>query len=152
VKITAALHCDHATIRDGLLHILGGGITQLGRPAVPAKMDTMLALMLGFADKADFLEQHSLDVTILYQPTATRIVQATALIAINQEPLESEILPAAPVVLDFRDVTVPDFGVYSITISADDSTAELTFEVVKTPIGETASATAPAETENPVTQ
>lgn len=38
--------CDAATVRDGLLHVLGGGLNILWREAYPASMASVLALMI----------------------------------------------------------------------------------------------------------
>ncbi len=44
MRIDCALLCDAATVREGLLHILGGGITRLGRPEYPSPLGTALAV------------------------------------------------------------------------------------------------------------
>ncbi|MEX2268360.1 MAG: hypothetical protein WEA75_06725 [Acidimicrobiia bacterium] len=36
--------CDAVTVREGLLHILGGGITRMSRPEYPAQLGVALAL------------------------------------------------------------------------------------------------------------
>jgi hypothetical protein len=44
VPIDCALLCDAATVREGLLHILGGGITRLHRSEYPSPLGTALAV------------------------------------------------------------------------------------------------------------
>jgi hypothetical protein len=44
MRIDTALLCDAVTVRDGLLHVLGGGITQAARPEYPAPLGMHLAL------------------------------------------------------------------------------------------------------------
>jgi hypothetical protein len=60
VKVDSALLCDAATVREGLLHILGGGITRAGRPQYPAPIGLTLALRVLIhpteADRAHSLE------------------------------------------------------------------------------------------------
>jgi hypothetical protein len=46
VRIDCALLCDAATVREGLLHVLGGGITRANRPEFPAPLGMMLALRI----------------------------------------------------------------------------------------------------------
>jgi len=46
VRIDSALLCDAATVREGLLHILGGGITRAGRPGFPGPLGLTLALRI----------------------------------------------------------------------------------------------------------
>jgi hypothetical protein len=57
--------CDKATIREGLLHILGGGVRVLGRPQLPASFDVDLALMLEPETLEEFQGSHDLVITIL---------------------------------------------------------------------------------------
>jgi len=44
--LDAAILCDAATVREGLLHILGGGITRIWRRELPAPMGLTLALLV----------------------------------------------------------------------------------------------------------
>jgi hypothetical protein len=46
VRIDCALLCDAATVREGLLHILGGGVTRAGRVTFPAPLNLTLALRI----------------------------------------------------------------------------------------------------------
>ena len=43
-----ALLCDAATVRDSLLHILGGGIVKMAPLQYPAPIPAILALQLTF--------------------------------------------------------------------------------------------------------
>jgi hypothetical protein len=44
MRIDTALLCDAATVRGGLLNVLGGGITEAERPEFPAPLAMTLAL------------------------------------------------------------------------------------------------------------
>ena len=46
MRIDCALLSDAATVREGLLHILGGGVTRVGRPEYPAPVGLTLALRI----------------------------------------------------------------------------------------------------------
>jgi hypothetical protein len=46
VEVDCALICDYATVREGLLHILGGGVSRLLRPVYPAPFAAGLALRI----------------------------------------------------------------------------------------------------------
>jgi hypothetical protein len=46
MRVDTALLCDAATVREGLLHILGGGITHIVRPEYPAELGVTLALRI----------------------------------------------------------------------------------------------------------
>lgn len=63
MQIDSALLCDAATVREGLLHVLGGGITRAGREAFPAPLGLTLALrILVHPTEAD--RQHQLVVRL----------------------------------------------------------------------------------------
>lgn len=44
MRVDCALLCDHVTVREGLLHILGGGVTRITRGEYPAPLGVALAL------------------------------------------------------------------------------------------------------------
>ena len=46
MHVAAAILCDFAEVRDGLLMLLGGGITRLWRPTLPAPLGIGLALIV----------------------------------------------------------------------------------------------------------
>ena len=46
MRIDCALLCDAATVREGLLHVLGGGITRAGRSVFPGPLGLTLALRI----------------------------------------------------------------------------------------------------------
>ncbi len=46
MKVDVAMLCDAVTVREGLLNILGGGITRLNRTAFPSTFSGALALRI----------------------------------------------------------------------------------------------------------
>jgi hypothetical protein len=63
LRIDCALLCDAATVREGLLHILGGGVTRAGRTEYPAPLNLALALrILVHPTEAD--HPHNLEVRL----------------------------------------------------------------------------------------
>lgn len=44
-EVSAAFLCDYASVREGLLHILGGGITRIWRDEFPSPLGVGLAVM-----------------------------------------------------------------------------------------------------------
>jgi hypothetical protein len=46
MRIDCVLLCDAATVREGLLHILGGGVTRVHRPEYPAPLGAALAIRI----------------------------------------------------------------------------------------------------------
>lgn len=47
MRINTALLCEAATVREGLLHILGGGVSRVSLPHFPGPVAASLALQVG---------------------------------------------------------------------------------------------------------
>lgn len=64
MKASLFVMCDRATVREGLLHILGAGVSRLGRPSLPAPMGVDLAVLL-IPDRFEELPgQHQISVVV----------------------------------------------------------------------------------------
>ncbi|HVV36791.1 MAG TPA: hypothetical protein VHC63_09340 [Acidimicrobiales bacterium] len=130
-RVASALLCDAATVREGLLHILGGGITRLHRAEFPAPMQvTLVAQVVLTPTEIQFAH----DVTAVIQTEdGDVVVQANGHLEAGQpnpllEPGESVILP---LVINLHNVVVPAPGGYSIEISVDEvHQTSLTFRAV----------------------
>ena len=46
MELKAAIICDAASVREGLLHVLGGGITRIWRQDLPAALGVALAVIV----------------------------------------------------------------------------------------------------------
>ena len=131
-RVASALLCDAATVREGLLHILGGGITRLHRGEFPAPMQvTLVAQVVLTPNEIGFPH----DVTaIIATEDGEVVVQATGHLEPGEpnpllEPGESVILPF---VINLSNVVVPAPGGYSIEVLVDDvHQTSLTFRCVR---------------------
>ena len=131
-RVASALLCDAATVREGLLHILGGGITRLHRAEFPAPMQvTLVAQVVLTPTEIQFAH----DVAALIQTEdGDIVVQANGHLDAGDptpmlEPGESVILP---LVINLHGVVVPRPGGYSIEVSVDDvHQTSLTFRAVQ---------------------
>lgn len=119
-RITSALLCDAATVREGLVHILGGGITRLNRTEYPSPMMTALAIAVVLSP----LEAgHPHEVLAVVQTEdGEAIVQAQGQLHPGDpspllEPGESVAIQLA---IPLHQVVLPSAGGYSIEISVDD--------------------------------
>lgn len=63
MRVDTALLCDAVTVREGLLHILGGGINRINRPQYPAPLGAALALRI-LLHRTELDRQHSLEVVL----------------------------------------------------------------------------------------
>lgn len=63
MRIDTALLCDAATVREGLLNVLGGGITVVAHPAYPADLGVVLALRI-MVHPTEMASSHRLEILI----------------------------------------------------------------------------------------
>jgi hypothetical protein len=134
-RVASALLCDAATVREGLLHILGGGITRLHRAEFPAPMQVTLVVQVVLTPVES---QFAHDVVARIQTEdGDVVVQANGHLEAGEpnpllEPGESVILP---IVINLAGVEVPRAGGYSIELAVDDvHQTSLTFRAVATAI------------------
>jgi hypothetical protein len=123
VQVDAFL-CDAATVREGLLNVLGAGITRIWREGFPAPLGMQLAFVLT-VHPTEAAEQHRFRVVVQNADGAT-VAQIDAEFGLNPPldatpgpgPQPGEML-AAPAVLDLRNVGVPEPGAYSVELLLD---------------------------------
>jgi hypothetical protein len=119
MDVDTCMLCDAATVREGLLHILGGGITQTVRPEFPSPLGISLALRV-LAHPTETAHPHKLEV-ILQDEDGERIVKFQLQIA----EIDEAIIPVgeqAPITLawDFPGKPVlPHPGRYSFELLID---------------------------------
>jgi hypothetical protein len=132
-RVAAALLCDAATVREGLLHILGGGITRLHRAEFPAPMQVTLVVQVVLTP-TEIQFPHDI-VARIQTEDGDVVVQANGHLDAGEpnpmlEPGESVILP---LVIHLHDVVMPAAGGYSIEVAVDDvHQTSLTFRAVQT--------------------
>ena len=136
MKLSSALLCDVATIREGLLHLLGGGLNVLYRESYPASMQATLALMLEGAE-SDFrpAEAASILIQIHHGDAGGKVVGA----------IEGEIVAGpredpgpyfiTPLVFDLTPVRLAEPGSYVITAQLNENEPlVLNFDSVQVPV------------------
>lgn len=113
--VECALLCDAATIREGLLHILGGCVTTLYRPSFPAGMSAQLALAIR-VHVSEFDRDHAL-VVIVQDADGSRIATAGANYRVDihtqPKPLRAMLIP---MVLPLDSLMINEAGIYSLEI------------------------------------
>jgi hypothetical protein len=130
VKATTYLLCDRATVREGLLHILGGGITRLGRPVLPAPLDVDLALMLTPDNLLELPGEHRVEVTV-NGDDGTLVVTSVITFSIAEAD-ETDPLPYLALPINLRAVGISAYGHYTVNVLYDNNQiARLRFLVEK---------------------
>ncbi len=123
MQIEAALLCDAATMREGLLHMLGGPISRIWRPQLPAPLGVALAVIVGM-DDAERAEPHEIQVTVRNETkllvSAMGALQVASLNA-NVEPGE---IVMAPFAMALHSAGTDGYGRHSVHLSLDAGAAE----------------------------
>jgi len=118
MRLECAMVCDAVTVRDGLLHILGGGIGRVPRLGFPATLDNEVALRLMMTPD-EVKAKHKIEIRVL---TGTGALASTvtgefATAIPDGPPVGTEVSLNIPVSL--RQVVVPGPDRYQIEIVVD---------------------------------
>lgn len=122
MRIDTALLCDAATVKDGLLNVLGGGITYAGRSEFPAPLGVELAMRVVMHPTE---LQHSHKVEILLQDEDGQLVTRAEIGFEAQDQIDLSMVPAGedvpvPIHWDFpARPAIPHPGRYSFEVLID---------------------------------
>jgi hypothetical protein len=123
MELQAALLCEAASTRDGLLFVLGGGVDHWAPPAYPAGLRLTLGVVVE-ADDRDQGSEHAFAVDVLDQE-AERIVGVTA-----GFQFEGQLDPGQTTKLAFavplEGVLIPEYGDYEVRLLVDGDTLAAT--------------------------
>lgn len=136
-RLTTALLCDFAQVREGLLFVSSGGITRLFRPpAFPVPMMVQLALVVE-VQPDEMQLAHEIKVNVVHLERAESVADITlgfqlpAELPVGVQPGESLQLPH---VLPLQAVGLPAYGAYDVRVVVDSELpALLTFYVLEPP-------------------
>ena len=120
MEIACALLCDAATVREGLLHVLGGGVTRVNSPQFPAPMNTALALEIS-VHPTEGGNDHQLQILVQTED-GSRIAELGAAFNVSADP-SGDTQPGeqfnVPLVVPLQMVGLPVAGGYSVEILID---------------------------------
>jgi hypothetical protein len=117
MKVDVALLCDFVTVRDNLLHVLGGGIGELTRPFYPAPMGVGLAVRL-LAHPTEVSTSHTVRVLVVGmdgQEVAAMELQTTVVDHLPRP--DQEVNWVVP--FGLHGIQLPTPGDYSVEILID---------------------------------
>lgn len=110
--------CDFATVREGLLHVLGAGVTRLWRQTYPAPLGLSLALLFRL-EPSETHEQHRLRV-VLVNEDGQRQAELDGQFGVQAgpgtRPGEQVVMP---MVLNLQGMPIMKAGTYSLDILLD---------------------------------
>jgi hypothetical protein len=122
--LTSVILADYATIREGVLNVLGGGINKLQKPSFPARMSATVALMVKPESGDDVRGEHVIEVGITKSSANELIAEVqlkwSGFSATEDLPVP---LPAIPIVVPTDDISLPYAGLYSLFVRLDGAEA-----------------------------
>jgi Family of unknown function (DUF6941) len=120
MDVDTALLCDAATVREGLLHILGGGITRISREEYPADLSLTLALRIMVHPTE---AEHAHEIQIIVQgEDGEHVVEVRAQVEAQQIPenLEPGVMGQLLIPWNFPGrPKLPAPGKYSMELLVD---------------------------------
>jgi len=133
VKIDAML-CDAATVREGLLNVLGGGITQLWREQFPAPLGVQLAMLL-HCPAAEAAQNRKMTISLRHESSQKAAELAVDFQMASAAPsVRPETIVTVPLVANFQAQMVPLEGNYVIDLAVDGQVLKtIDFMVAKPP-------------------
>ena len=119
MRVDCALLCDAVTVREGLLHILGGGVTRINRPEYPAPMGLALALLID-VHPTEIDRPHVAQVLVL-GADGQRLFEMQLQFGLEAPPPDmppGEHFPL-PLPVPLHTVPIPSEGAYSVEVLID---------------------------------
>jgi hypothetical protein len=118
MQVVTAILCDYASVREGLLNVLGGGVNRLWRAELPAPLNLSLALMVDLHPQ-EVGPPHELAITV-QDDDGGRILELQGNFQAGQNP-DAAIGEHAlvPFGIDLRPAAAEGYGAFSVEIVID---------------------------------
>ena len=111
--------CDAASVREGLLHVLGGGITRVWRADLPAALGVTLAVVVDLSPDVMF-DPHEVTVHFVRDDDDEQLSEIKGAFQVGPElrlePGEHQLVPMA---FDLRGAAVERYGAYTFHVAID---------------------------------
>jgi hypothetical protein len=118
MNITTGLLCDFASVREGLLFVVGGGVTRIRRPQYPAPLGCSVALLVEL-HQMELPRPHELELRVV-GPDGEDVASIKAGFQTTGETdLDVGENMLIPVVADLRNAALPKPGRYNVEASID---------------------------------
>lgn len=136
MNLNMATLCDRATVREGLLHILGAGVSQTSL-VLPSAADLDLAVLIRADDWHEMPGQHRLTVTLVHedghQVGKLELGWESPEVANEEELLAAgHPLPQLPIAVPLRSLVLSQEGEHFVHLDVDEVRLSTTsFKVTK---------------------
>ena len=138
MRITTALLCDFAQVRDGLLFVSSGAVTRLFRHDLPAPLGVMVAVVID-VPLEDAGAPHTLRVQVVNRHN-NELAGLTSTFEVGNDGVFPHEVQQVPLVLSVTGVTARSWGTHQVRLWLDEEPAErLTFYLVPSPTASGAS-------------
>lgn len=117
MQITTLTLCDAASVREGLLNVIGGGITALGRPSFPAPLSCDIGIYISHR-----ANQAPGDLTVTLRLSGSKEPVAEIVAKKSKFPDGFEKMTGAagtPLALNARDLGLPRAGDYVLQVTVE---------------------------------
>ncbi|MFD4275072.1 hypothetical protein R2B67_17990 [Streptomyces cyaneofuscatus] len=119
MKLNMAVLCDRATVREGLLHILGAGVTRCSL-ALPGAPDLDLAILLQGEGLDDLAGRHTMTVEIKDSEGQGVGRAELGWDGPTVDPSAAEdLIPQLPVAIPIRAIQFTNPGEHTVTVAVD---------------------------------
>jgi hypothetical protein len=127
VKLSIATFCDRATVREGLLHVLGAGVTRVTvRP--PSALPIDLALIV--SAQAEDVGKHELSI-VFSRDAGERFGEIKAQWIVSKDQFESEPVAVLPLTIPLHSFGPAKAGLLRAEIALDGNSVDTMQLVVR---------------------
>ncbi len=134
MKVRVSTLCDAASIREGLLSVLGAGVNRLVRDSVPAAMLASYAALLEITPD-EWGRDIQVTITVGFDYEEETLVER-GVISIPEQPADLRTSVMIPIVLDLSQFVLHQFGPVRLNLTVDGQVVDtLTAEVVESAVG-----------------
>lgn len=118
MRVDCSLLCNGANVTaDGLLNLVGGGITQVTAPVFPIPLVNLFLALSFTADGPELQGDHTLIFAFAKRPDGQEASRGTVGFSADAPPEPGQA--TAPLVLPLAGVVLPESGEYDIPIDLD---------------------------------
>lgn len=130
MRVAAALLCDAASVREGLVHVLGGGLNLLRRHAFPASLGVTLVFVPEVPED-EATNNHKVTVRVRERGGTEEVARVDGEWAPDSDPEHADLPSYVPLVIPLNQVAVPQPGAYELVLELDEEeVAVITFKVL----------------------
>ena len=121
---------DAATTREGLAHVLGLGVSILGRAEFPARAG-VTAIALAVFDREDESQELELVAELRSDTQPDEVVFRADGVLGYDGSVDGDLGAVTPIILDMSVVELPVAGIYRMSVRIGDETSEVEFKAIK---------------------